>query len=122
MNQFYPVIHHNNDGTSIFRNDLVEVTFDVDGEEVRMTFDLETVTPPVLPFCLSGRLTRTHRNLARFFAVDSVGKAWVESKARDMMVPVSEMVTYVLLSEHDLPLGEAYSKLLDSLRDDQPDD
>ncbi len=114
MDKFKPIILQNRDGTSVFRTDLVEIEFHVDGEINTRQFDLNSGVP-VLPFRMRGRVSAGLEDTRRLFVVDDFGHAWVERIADEQMHPVSEMVLFAVLSQDDPITARKYAKLLATL-------
>ncbi len=116
MNKFIPVIHEHENGLMIFRNDLINIEFQVVGETVVKTFDLEGVAAPPIPFALAGRYPKTNG----VYVVDLGGTAWIENVPEEMMRQMPARALLSFLEQRQSPEADILRELLLST-DEEPE-
>ena len=95
IDKFIPVICTHRDGSQIFRNDLLDIDCELDGERAVRRFDLDQHTAPMLPFLRSGRVGCDNK----LYAIDGNGGAWIENDSHEMRHMDGLMLVLALFDE-----------------------
>lgn len=114
--KFIPVFHESTDGLQIFRNDLVDIQFDVDGGTVTKQFDLSEHDAPPLPFAHTGTVTINDEE--RVYAVDAVGGAWLEDLMFEQMWPIQPRALIRELIHSTHPAASAVLALVQAFEEE----
>lgn len=115
MSQFKPVIFFDQDGTQTFRNDIIDIEFEVEGITRTMRFQIDDNVAPQIPFRHIGVIKNPRCKEEMVYIIDPSGDSWCEHPvSRELMyLPARNMVGLLMIMgcrETDF-----VEKLIDSL-------
>lgn len=114
--KFVPVIFEDKHGVQTFRNDLVDISFEFEGEPHTLRFYIEDSVAPQIPFKHINRMGSNGK--VRFYVVDPLGDLWVEYNGGEM--GPAPVLAFLTLLDNNGYQEEAKTirSLLEKIRED----
>ena len=109
---FIPVIEII-EGRQVFRNDLVDISYTYQGNDLVRRFHVGENMPPPLPFVKMGRVNQN--GASNLYVIDSMRNVWVENREGEMHVRSMGMFLMIMANNNPEEFNEI-TKLLDSMK------